>query len=292
MTDYIDLKETNLAEGNLGEDWVDFTRTLIPEAAIQFNQAYNLISISFPENYLDVTITHILIDETLETVNKQATIRKLLIEGIEDCLKLMGIILDRDYLTPDSMGDLVFILDSIYTLEGIDDLIGLVNILEDEQIDTKERFIKVLGKNDPTYDIENFVYLIKDVAPNVTKGIMIGLNIIPTDDAQFMEPSLRRRIKANKEFLKGSLAETHLINGGGAGLDLEPLSQLFINELGIAVADSPLKYLRELLCLLIIANVTDEQIYSQFMSATEQFSQDMETVYKAKILIDEVKINI
>lgn len=292
MTDYIDLKETNLAEGNLGEDWVDFTRTLIPEAAIQFNQAYNLISISFPENYLDVTITHILIDETLETVNKQATIRKLLIEGIEDCLKLMGIILDRDYLTPDSMGDLVFILDSIYTLEGVDDLIGLVNILEDEQIDTKERFIKVLGKNDPTYDIENFVYLIKDVAPNVTKGIMVGLNIIPTDDAQFMEPSLRRRIKANKEFLKGSLAETHLINGGGGGLDLEPLSQLFINELGIAVADSPLKYLRELLCLLIIANVTDEQIYSQFMSATEQFSQDMETVYKAKILIDEVKINI
>jgi hypothetical protein len=292
MIDYIDLKDINLADGNLGETWTEFIPTLIPEVAIQFNQAYNLISISFPDNYLDVTITHILIDESLETVNKQATIRKLLIEGIEDCLRLMGIILDRDYLSPDSLGDLIFILDSVYVLEGVDDLMGLVNILEDEQLDAKDRFIKVLGKNDPTYDIENFPYIIKDVAPNVTKGIMVGLNIIPADDTQFIEPSLRRRIKANKEFLKGSLASEHLIKGGAAGIDVEPLTQLFINQLGLAVAESPLNYLRELLCILIIANVTDEQIYSQFMSATEQFSQDMDTVYKAKTLIDEVKINV
>lgn len=178
MSEIIDLGDRNLAVENLGEMWQDFAARLMPEAAILFKDAYNLISISLPENGNDIQITNILIDESLETPDTVMHIRKLLIDSIVDCLQMMGIIIDYDYVSPDSLKDLVHILDTIYTLDGMDDLMQLVEILDDELIDAKERFIRVIERVEPNYDLENFPYMIKEVSPNVTKGILIGLNIL------------------------------------------------------------------------------------------------------------------
>ena len=135
MSEIIDLGDRNLAVENLGDMWQDFAARLMPEAAILFKDAYNLISISLPENGNDIQITNILIDETLETSDTVMHIRKLLIDSIVDCLQMMGIIIDYDYVSPDSLKDLVHILDTIYTLDGLDDLMQLVEILDDELID-------------------------------------------------------------------------------------------------------------------------------------------------------------
>lgn len=291
MSEIIDLGDRNLAVENLGEMWQDFAARLMPEAAILFKDAYNLISISLPENGNDIQITNILIDESLETSDTIMHIRKLLIDSIVDCLQMMGIVIDYDYVSPDSLKDLVHILDVIYTLDGMDDLMQLVEILDDELIDAKERFIRVIEKVEPDYDLENFPYMIKEVSPNVTKGILIGLNILDNDDTEYMEPTIKRRVQTNKEFLKETLGWEHIINGGASTLSLEVLMTLFVSDLGIKLTGNKLDYFKNVLSLMLISDLTDGQIKSQYFALVEEVAENMDEVYKAQTLLEKVKLD-
>lgn len=291
MSEIIDLGDRNLAVENLGEMWQDFAARLMPEAAILFKDAYNLISISLPENGNDIQITNILIDESLETSDTIMHIRKLLIDSIVDCLQMMGIIIDYDYISPDSLKDLVHILDTIYTLDGMDDLMQLVEILDDELIDAKERFIRVIERVEPDYDLENFPYMIKEVSPNVTKGILIGLNILDNDDTEYMEPTIKRRVQANKEFLRETLAWEHITKGGASTLSLEVLMTLFVSDLGIKLTENKLDYFKQVLSLMLISDLTDGQIKSQYYALLEEVAENMDEIYKAQTLLEKVKLD-
>jgi hypothetical protein len=291
MSEIIDLGDRNLAVEKLGEMWQDFAARLMPEAAILFKDAYNLISISLPENGNDIQITNILIDESLETSDTIMHIRKLLIDSIVDCLQMMGIIIDYDYVSPDSLKDLVHILDTIYTLDGMDDLMQLVEILDDELIDAKERFIRVIERVEPDYDLENFPYMIKEVSPNVTKGILIGLNILDNDDTEYMEPTIKRRVQANKEFLKETLAWEHITKGGASTLSLEVLMTLFVSDLGIKLTENKLDYFKQVLSLMLISDLTDGQIKSQYFALLEEVAENMDEIYKAQTLLEKVKLD-
>lgn len=291
MSEIIDLGDRNLAVENLGDMWQDFAARLMPEAAILFKDAYNLISISLPENGNDIQITNILIDESLETSDTVMHIRKLLIDSIVDCLQMMGIIIDYDYVSPDSLKDLVHILDTIYTLDGMDDLMQLVEILDDELIDAKERFIRVIERVEPDYDLENFPYMIKEVSPNVTKGILIGLNILDNDDTEYMEPTIKRRVQANKEFLKETLAWEHITKGGASTLSLEVLMTLFVSDLGIKLTENKLDYFKQVLSLMLISDLTDGQIKSQYFGLLEEVAENMDEIYKAQTLLEKVKLD-
>ncbi|QFR59469.1 hypothetical protein PS2_0078 [Aeromonas phage PS2] len=291
MSEIIDLGDRNLAVENLGDMWQDFAARLMPEAAILFKDAYNLISISLPENGNDIQITNILIDESLETSDTIMHIRKLLIDSIVDCLQMMGIIIDYDYISPDSLKDLVHILDTIYTLDGMDDLMQLVEILDDELIDTKERFIRVIERVEPNYDLENFPYMIKEVSPNVTKGILIGLNILDNDDTEYMEPTIKRRVQANKEFLKETLAWEHITKGGASTLSLEVLMTLFVSDLGIKLTENKLDYFKQVLSLMLISDLTDGQIKSQYYALLEEVGENIDEIYKAQTLLEKVKLD-
>lgn len=291
MSEIIDLGDRNLAVENLGDMWQDFAARLMPEAAILFKDAYNLISISLPENGNDIQITNILIDESLETSDTVMHIRKLLIDSIVDCLQMMGIIIDYDYVSPDSLKDLVHILDTIYTLDGMDDLMQLVDILDDELIDAKERFIRVIERVEPDYDLENFPYMIKEVSPNVTKGILIGLNILDNDDTEYMEPTIKRRVQANKEFLKETLAWEHITKGGASTLSLEVLMTLFVSDLGIKLTENKLDYFKQVISLMLISDLTDGQIKSQYFALLEEVAENMDEIYKAQTLLEKVKLD-
>lgn len=291
MSEIIDLGDRNLAVENLGNMWQDFAARLMPEAAILFKDAYNLISISLPENGNDIQITNILIDESLETPDTVMHIRKLLIDSIVDCLQMMGIIIDYDYVSPDSLKDLVHILDTIYTLDGMDDLMQLVEILDDELIDAKERFIRVIERVEPDYDLENFPYMIKEVSPNVTKGILIGLNILDNDDTEYMEPTIKRRVQANKEFLRETLAWEHITKGGASTLSLEVLMTLFVSDLGIKLTENKLDYFKQVLSLMLISDLTDGQIKSQYFALLEEVAENMDEIYKAQTLLEKVKLD-
>lgn len=291
MSDVIDMTNVNLASENLGAMWDDFVTRCIPEAAILLQDAYNLINLSFPDNSLDTTITTILIDEAMGTSDTIQAIRRQLIYGLVDCLQIMGIIIDMDYVGPEELVDLSHVLDTIYTFDGMEDLLGLVDVLEDDQIDPKERFITVIQLNDPSYDTEKLQYIIKDVSPNVTKGIMVGLNILDRDDNQYMEPSLKRRIIDNKEFLSGTVGETHIKNGGGLQQELDGYLGLFGPELGPMMIEDPVLYIKNILSLMLISSIPETLIKGQILSLAQEICGDLNDLYKAQAVIDGVKIN-
>lgn len=291
MSDIIDMTNVNLASENLGEMWDSFAARCLPDAAILFQDAYNLISISCPDHNLDVIFTNILIDESMGTSDTIQSIRQHLIFALIDCLQVRGIIIDMDYVEPKSLGDLVQILDTLYVFDGMDDILGLVDVLEDDQIDPKERLITVIHLNDKSYDTEQLPYIIKDVSPDVTKGILVGLNVLDRDDDQYMEPSLKKRVVNNKPFMKGTVGEKHVINGGGLQQELHGYMGIFGPELGPLMLENPPLYIKNVLSLMLISNIPETLIKGQILSLAQEVCTDLQDLYKAQAIIDEVKIN-
>lgn len=288
----IDLTNVDLGVENLGEMWQDFIARCTPEHATQYNQAYNLIAISFPDSFIDNTITHLLVDEGLGTADLMAHIRILFIDTIIDALQMMGIMVDKDWIDPNSLSELCVILDTIYLVDGMTDLIGLVDTLNDDEADTKERFIRVVRMVQPQYDMENMEYYIRDVSTNVIRGILIGINVIDEDDATWVDPSLQKRIKGNREFLKGTFGGQHIIMGGGVGQGFEGYSNLFINDLAkLLVEDSSVNYLENVLSLMVISYMSDTEIQGQFTALVEEHCTTIEEAYKGTAILNKVTLN-
>lgn len=291
MSEMIDLTTADLGVENLGEMWEDFIARCLPDHATLFTESYNLIAISVPESFVDSTLTHLLIDEGIDTSDLMSHVRKLFIDSIIDCLQLMGIIIDNDYVEMNSLQELKVILDTIYLVDGMTDLIGLLDILNDSELTPKERFISVIRTAQPQYDMENAENLIKDVSTNVIRGIMIGINVIDEDDTEWVDPSLQTRIKANKEFLKGSLANKHITDGGGVGLTMDSYLNLFTSELGMILMDGTQTYLSSVLSLMLISSLTDAQIVGQYNSLVEDQCNNIEEIYKAQEFLKGVVLD-
>jgi hypothetical protein len=133
--------------------------------------------------------------------------------------------------------------------------------------------------------------MIKEVSPNVTKGILIGLNILDNDDTEYMEPTIKRRVQANKEFLKETLAWEHITKGGASTLSLEVLMTLFVSDLGIKLTENKLDYFKQVLSLMLISDLTDGQIKSQYFALLEEVAENMDEIYKAQTLLEKVKLD-
>lgn len=291
MTDMIDLTNTDLGVENLGESWTDFIERCTKEQAKVFNESYNLITISFPNSFLDNDLTNLFIDEGLDTSDLISHVRQLFIVSIVDALQIMGIIIDMDYVTMDSLHELNIVLDTIYMADGITDLIGLVDLLHYEDFTAKDRFIGVMKLIQPQFDFSNMDYMIKDVSINTIRGLLIGINVIDEDDETFLDPQLKKRINNNKPFFTGTLAYAHIINAGGLGQDFSSYSKLFVNELGTILVDNPCKYLKNIMSLMLISAMTDEEIIAHFETLAESVSTSVEELYTCNKILEEIVIN-
>lgn len=287
----IDLTNVDLGVENLGEMWEDFIARCIPEQATLFNESYNLIAISFPDSYIDSTIQHMLIDEALDTSDLMAHMRLLFIDTIIDALQIMGIIVDKDYIEMNSLEELKNVLDTIYIFDGLTDLIGLVDILNNEEMDCKERFIQIVHMTQPQFDMSNMDYFIKDVSPNVIRGILIGLNIIDEDDEVFVDHTIRDRIRANKTFLATTFGGQHIMNGGGVGQFIDGYMKIFMSDLAKVLVTDKMDYLLHVISLMLISNLSDAEIAGQFNALVEDQCTDTVELYKATSILNKVKLN-
>ena len=287
----IDLTNADLGIENLGEIWKDFTERCTPEQAKLFTESYNLIAISFPNSFIDSTITHLFADDGLDTSDLIAHIRLLFINTICDALQMMGIFVDKDYMDMNSLEAVKRILDTIYLFDGMTDLIGLVDVLNNENLDCKERFIKVVRMTHGQFPFDDMESYIKEVSTNTIRGIMIGLNIIDEDDTEYVDHVLRQRIQDNKQWLVGTFANQHIGNGGGVGLTIDNYLKLFHSDLAKAMIANPLDYLKQVLSLMIISSLTDGQISGQFHALVEDQCTTVEEIYKATAIIKGASID-
>lgn len=291
MSEIVDLTNVDLGVENLGEMWEDFIARCTPAHATLFNESYNLIALSFPDSFTDSTLTHLFIDEGLETSELMAHVRLLFINSIIDALQIMGIIIDKDYLEMNSLEELKNVLDTIFLFDGLTDLIGLVDVLNNEELDCKERFIEVVRMVQPQYDMSNMEDYITDVSPNVIRGILIGLNIIDEDDSEHVDHTLKQRIRANRLFLAETFAGQHIQNGGGVGQVVDAYMRLFMSDLAKLLVEDKLKYLCNVLSLMLISSLSDNEISGQFSALIEDQCNEVDELYKATALLNKVKLN-
>lgn len=290
MTDYVDITDYKAAQDDLGSLWLNFEECLLVEQAIVFNTAYNLISVTLKENALPPLLTTILSDNNIDTPTRINTVRRTLIEGMVELLCEMGIIIDKDYVTLDSMQELCNILNVMYSTDEIEDVLGLIDILDNETYDNKEKLITVIKRWLDLDDDGDMQYLIDDVSGETIKGLYIGLGVLTIDDADYINPDVAKRIKANKTFLGGTLAGSHVLNGGGIGMSFEVLSNLFINELGICLANDKKQYLNEIMGLLLISSQTNNEIQSGYEALIKDFAEGLDEIYMGSKVLEGITL--
>jgi len=291
MSEMIDLTNVDLGVENLGEMWSDFIARCTPEQAILFNESYNLIAISFPESFIDSTLTQMFIDEALDTSELMAHVRSLFLETILDTLQMMGIKFDRDFIEMNHLQDMKVILDTVYLFDGLTDLLGLVDIINNEELDCKERFIEIVRMTQPQFNLDNMECYIEEVSANTLRGILIGINIIDEDDTEYVDHTIRNRIRANRQWLVGTLGERHIVDGGGPGQNLDGYMKIFMSALAKYLVEDPALYLQNVLSLMLISNMGDKDIQGQYNALIEDQTTTVEEAYRAQNIIKKVKLN-
>lgn len=292
MTDYIDTSNLKVAMDELGDLWYNFEQCLVPETAIIFNTSYNLITLAVKDSPLPLDITEILINESLDTVNAISQVRETFLIFICDVLNNMGILMDKDHIDSDSLPYLNTLLNLIYVTDGVDDVMGLIYILENETFSNKERLIEVIKRVNDLDDDECYPDIIKDVSPDVIKGLMIGLgaDTDATDDREYINDEVGKRIRNNREFIKGTLAASHITNGGVAGLSYHVLSDMFINDIAKLLLGDRRTYYKEILSLLVISSMTNVEIESGYESMIKDFANDLDELYIGSTLLEELNL--
>ena len=292
MLDYLVISDkTKIAVDELGESWSNFESLLTPETALLFNTSYNLITIGVKECSLPLDITNTLINEGLDTSSLISSIRQIFLVYLTDVLGTMGILIDKDQVDSDSLPYLNNILNVIYALDDVDDVMGLIFILENHTFTNKDKLVEIIIKLYDLDDEDQYPNLIFDVSADVIKGLLIGLGALTIDDSEnYVDANIANRIKANKTFLEGTIAEKHIKDGGGIGLSYEAISNLYINDIAKIMVENPIKYYKEIIGILIISSLTDVEIESGYEGMVKDFANDLTELHSASRLIEEVVI--
>lgn len=288
MSDYIDDTNLKVAIDELGDLWFSFEECLVPETAIIFNKSYNLIVMAVKDSALSLDISAILTDGTQDIPSVVNNVRETFLVYMCDILNNMGIIIDKEYVDGDTLPYFNVILDTIYLTDGMDDVMGLIYVLENETFTNKERVIEVIKRIHDLDDDEIYPDLIRDVSADVIKGLLMGLGADKEDDREVANEEVIRRVKKNREFLKGTLAGTHVINNGPMGLSYQVLSDMFINELAKLIVGEKKDYYKNILGMLVISSMTDEEIESGYEAMIKDFANDLDELYIAGTLLEEL----
>lgn len=290
MEAIIDRTGLTAARDDLGSVWENFEDGLIPEQADQLNYAYNLISAGFKENSLSLMISTFLIDENIESATRINLIRRTLITGIIELLNQVGIIIDLDYVTLDSLAALSVVLDTLYQTERVEDVYGVMDILDNETYDNKDKLIAtintVMGLEET--DDSELLYLIQEVSGDTIKGLYLGLDESDDDNGDYLNPDIARRIKANRTFLTGTLAASHIVNGGQAGLPYLTLFRLLIDKMEPVILDDKRRYLKEILAICLISSMTSHEIEEGYEEMVVELCQSLNDMTLPTQLLEQV----
>lgn len=291
MTNLISFDNLSIATEDLGELWTNFENCNGPETTKLFNTAYNLIASAVQDSGLSDDINIKLIDETLDIPQLVNEIRNIFLMHLVDLANTIGIIIDKEYVDSNSLPDLILILNTITQTDIEEDSMGLLYVLDNETLDNKDKYIKLITKINSLDDEGMLPYIIKSVSSDVIKGIYIGLGGMDEDDKEYINEDVAIRIKNNKEFLKSTLGGEHIIDGGIVGLPFESLSRIFDDRLASTLLNNGLiDYFKQTLSLSIISSMTDNEIKEGFEVMIKDHTESLEDIYKSSKLLDEVKL--
>ncbi|ASU03619.1 hypothetical protein RISINGSUN_51 [Erwinia phage vB_EamM_RisingSun] len=288
---YDDSDET-LPIHYVGDMWSEF-KEYIPELHYEIlTRGLNYILLTYPDSLLPTQITEVFVDEQLETQAKKQVIWSLIVDNIMEILVKMGFTVSPEYVDNKHLPLYIRLVDMVYTLPGYEDTLGLSNILDSRDIDSKERFLMVMEKlNGEGFDIEPFTYIIEDVSEVLLKALSDGLK---ANDEEVNPPqNIIDRVIANKPLFKGTLTWDHIVNQGQLGGAVESLLNFFKCDLQRYLEEDngdPLAYGINIICLFLISELNDSQIKDAASKYLDEVIDDITVRMKLDKILSELQL--
>lgn len=288
----VNLTGVNLLQEDLGDTWSSYKLAITPENAELMETLYNLIVITDPETVLGLTISTILIDESLDTSQQKDLLFDIFLNNIIEMLTKFGITLDMDYVEPNSLRTLYEITDILYIIDNYEDLQSISELLETKDLDPKDRFIELFRKihdldpDDPK--LEDLTYLILECTENLMETLRLGLIVL---DAEPEIPEyVKLRVLANRDFLENTVAVKHVRNNGRLGMGFLSLLNFYANELETAMQISPEHYVKELFGFVLISETPNDVFWDQLKQIIEENISDLTLIFKAEKVAEKIKL--
>ena len=289
----VDLTNVNLLVDDVGGLAASFLNHLTETNAKRLVDGYNLIAISDPDNSLAPIITEILISESTEIALKKETMLSLILNNIIATLRKASVYINEDMVTINDFDTIYNILNMFTIVDGVEDLMGISIILENQSITALERFIKCYGM---VYMIEEEVLLeplyglIKDVSEVTVETIKLSLILPEIND--IIPDKLISRIKANKELINNTFVGDYIRADGNIGLPVESLLGFFKPELTLLRGQEdefPMHYYNAVAAIIIISDVNNESLQSELISRIRDSVEDLDLIFDIDNLISKVK---
>ena len=286
----LDLTNVDLLSKDVGEPWINFSQALTPEVADLMQRVYTLLALTDEESVLVSAIANLLSDEDTPVIEIKAILLELLLNNIIEQLVKFGITLDLEQVNANKLDLLYQITDVIYLLNGYEDLEGLSVILEQRDLDPKDRFIELFRKlysMEPTDQvIDELNYLIDECSEYLME--MLRLSLIVADGVPDIPKHVRERVRANAAFLGGTTAGKHIRNNGQVGMGFLTSLSFYRLELDAAMRQSPEQYIKELFAFAIISETPDDELWDKLKVVIEENVEEVTLLYRAEQLIDEI----
>lgn len=246
-------EDEDLAAALMGGIWSDFKESIPPLQAKGLTEAFNLILLSQPldlndpsTNMPDVDdddfmsnrtgsavptlVTNVLVDDNTHTPEKKNAVYQIITGNIIEILKSMGFVLDDDVASQDTLSAMCKMVSFFYDLQEYEDLIGLGDLLDSQDIPPKDRYLlcmeRYLGEGT---DLSDYEVLIVDVSEVTLKAIRDSLKQEDLDSAP--PQSLIDRVLKNRELLEPTLAFAHIRNNGQLGGSVSSFLNFYHREL-------------------------------------------------------------
>lgn len=288
----VDLTGVNLLVDDVGGLALSFLNHVTEANAIRLIHGYNLIKVADPDTMLGSMVTDILMDESVELTLQKDTLLRLMLTNIIKLLNGSSVFINTDEVDfPDY--DLLYNTLNLFTvIEGIEDLLGLSLILENQSVPPLERFIQLYSAVYMEEDVsvlDRLYILIKDVSEVTLEALRLSLIMPALDD--IIPDVLVARVKANKDLLNKSFVGDYIRSCGSIGSTLPNLLSYFKDDLDRLidpVYEFKIHYYAALLGIIIISDVNNDSVLEEFSKLTKDTVEDMDLLMEIDKLVDGV----
>lgn len=305
--------DEDLAPLVMGGVWSEFIMSIPESQARILTEGFNLILLSnvsrggmeelmdpeaaggFTNSTLPNILTNLLVDDTIHTAEKKNLVFGHITGNIIELLVKMGFIVDEDLATEEHLSALCKLASLFYDLNEYQDLIGLTDILDSQDIPPKDRYLMVmqryLGEN---FDVGIYEDMILDVSEVTIKALRDAL--LQEDASEGVPDNIVVRLVANKALLEGTLAFVHIRSNGQLGGSIESFLTFFSSDLAglriLAVGSDETKtqyrYGLEILAFHMCSELNNHVMRDTVMRYFSEHITDYQALIKLETLVQKL----
>lgn len=305
-------EDEDLTSIYVGGIWDEFKNLIPAPQSKLLTKGFNLIIVGsipemdfsnmddfdqLPDTVILNTLPEILLSEEHDITDKKKAVFGLLTNNIIEQLTDMGFKLDPEYLSLQALPALIDLLDFFYILEGYEDLIGLKEILDSQDIQPKERFLIALHTYyGESFDTGSLEYLIEDVSEFTLTALINALKRASGEEEEDETPiSFKMRIVNNKHLFKDCFVTQHIRMGGALGSSLPSIMSFFSTQLD-KLLDNPTddnlySYSEAVILIHLISEENDTNIKESCLELLSEVITDFTLFTRVEAVINKLVLN-